>query len=77
MTDNSSVEVIQLATYDWEEYRRLHLEGLEQMPSAFGKEYSGEINQPKSYWTNRIKNKFVFSAIVGKELAVIVSVAPR
>lgn len=50
-----TVEIIELAPEDWEQFRTLRLEALRLEPQAFGSTYADQVNQPPDFWEGRLR----------------------
>lgn len=47
------MEIRRLTAADWEAYRALRLEALEQSPEAFAADLSEQVDRPDEYWQSR------------------------
>ena len=51
-----AVEIVQLSPQDWQLFRQIRLEALQDSPQAFGSSYSFMASQPDSFWQNRLSS---------------------
>jgi ribosomal protein S18 acetylase RimI-like enzyme len=51
-----AVEIINLAPDDWQAYRQLRLEALQESPLAFGSTYQEQLAKPDAYWQSRLQD---------------------
>ncbi|OGO72785.1 MAG: hypothetical protein A2Z49_07565 [Chloroflexi bacterium RBG_19FT_COMBO_56_12] len=52
--DASPLEIITLSPHEWQSYRQLRLESLQESPQAFGSPYKDQVAKPDSYWQSRL-----------------------
>jgi ribosomal protein S18 acetylase RimI-like enzyme len=51
---DESVEIAKLSVDEWQAYRQLRLEALQDSPQAYGSTYQEQANRPDSFWQNRL-----------------------
>lgn len=51
-----NLEIIKLKPEDWQYYRYLRLEALQNDPQAFGSSYQDNLQKPDSYWHGRLED---------------------
>ena len=52
--NTESVEIVQLTPEDWQAYRKIRLEALQNDPRAFGSSYQETLTRPDAYWQGRL-----------------------
>jgi ribosomal protein S18 acetylase RimI-like enzyme len=52
--NTASVEIVQLPPEDWQAYRKIRLEALQNDPQAFGSSYQETLTRPDAYWQGRL-----------------------
>lgn len=56
MSDQSiPYAIVQLHPSDWQLYRAIRLEALQDSPQAFGSVYRDQVEYPASFWQNRLE----------------------
>ena len=51
-----TIEIIKLEPEEWQGYRILRLEALQNDPQAFGSSYQEYVRKPDSYWQGRLED---------------------
>lgn len=51
----ANIQIIQLQLQEWEKYKKLRLEALQQEPQAYYSTYEGNVNEPDSMWQERLQ----------------------
>lgn len=49
------IEIVKLPVEEWQAYRQLRLEALQESPQAFGSPYKDQLAKPDSYWQMRLE----------------------
>jgi GNAT superfamily N-acetyltransferase len=52
--ENAPIEIVTLSPNEWQAYRQLRLEALQDSPQAFGTSYQEQLARPDSYWQTRL-----------------------
>jgi len=52
--ENNFIEIVRLAVKDWQEYKKIRLDALQNAPQAFGSSYADNREKPDSYWQSRL-----------------------
>src|SRR5216117_3391695 len=59
-TSQHYFQIRRLESHDVVAYRELRLEGLKNHPESFGAAWEDEIEEPDSWWTERLESNTVF-----------------
>ncbi len=53
-----NIEITNLKPEEWQDYKKLRLESLQNEPQAFGSSYEDNLQKPDEYWKMRLENVF-------------------
>ena len=70
----SEITVRALTEDEWETYRSLRLEALQESPDAFVADHDTEAGEPEEFWRARMKRSARLVAEAGEELVGVVSI---
>ena len=54
--ENNIIEIVKLTVNDWQEYKKIRLDALQNAPQAFGSSYADNREKPDSYWQSRLED---------------------
>lgn len=70
----SEITVRALTEDEWETYRTLRLEALQESPDAFVADHDSEAGEPEEFWRARMRRSARLVAEAGDELVGVVSI---